>query len=65
MRFSGAVELLINEAGKVMTVKLMESVHPRFDASLLELAKTWTFKPATKDGKPVMYRYAVGVTLGR
>jgi TonB family protein len=65
MRFSGAVELLINEDGKVMTVKLIESVHPRFDAPLLELAKTWTFKPATKDGKAVMYRYAVGVTLGR
>jgi TonB family protein len=64
-RFSGAVELLINEDGKVMNVKLIESVHPRFDASLLEVAKTWTFKPATKDGKAVMYRYAVGVTLGR
>ena len=65
MRFSGAVELLINEDGKVMTVKLIESVHPRFDASLLEVARTWTFKPATRDGKAVMYRYAVGVTLGR
>ncbi len=65
MRFSGAVELLISEDGKVMTVKLIESVHPRFDASLLEIAKSWTFKPATKDGKAVMYRYAVGVTLGR
>jgi TonB family protein len=65
MRFSGALELLINEDGKVMSVKLIESVHPRFDASLLEIARTWTFKPATKDGKPVMYRYAVGVTLGR
>jgi TonB family protein len=64
-RFSGAVELLINEDGKVLTVKLIESVHPRFDASLLEVAKNWTFKPATKDGKAVMYRYAVGVTLGR
>lgn len=65
MRFSGAVELLIDKDGKVMNVKLIESVHPRFDASLLETAKTWTFKPATRDGKPVMYRYAVGVTLGK
>jgi TonB family protein len=65
MRFTGAVELLINEDGKVMSVKLIESVHPRFDAALLELAQTWTFRPAVKDGKPVMYRYAVGVTLGR
>jgi TonB family protein len=65
MRFTGAVELLISQDGKVMTVKLIESVHPRFDPALLEVAKTWTFKPATRDGKAVMYRYAVGVTLGR
>jgi TonB family protein len=64
-RFSGAVELLISDDGKVMSVKLIESVHPRFDAALLELAKSWTFKPATRDGKPVMFRYAVGVTLGK
>lgn len=65
MRFSGAVELLVDKDGKVTNVRLIESVHPRFDASLLETAKTWTFKPATRDGKPVMFRYAVGVTLGR
>ena len=65
MRFSGAVELLISDEGKVINVKLIESVHPRFDAALLETAKTWTFKPATRDGRPVMYRYAVGVTLGK
>lgn len=65
MRFSGAVELLIDKDGKVTNVKLIESVHPRFDASLLETAKTWTFKPATRDGKPVIFRYAVGVTLGK
>jgi len=65
MSFSGAVELLINEDGKVVTTKLIESVHPRFDAALLELARSWTFRPATKDGKPVMYRYAVGVRLGK
>jgi TonB family protein len=65
IRFSGAVELLIDKDGKVTNVKLIESVHPRFDASLLETAKTWTFKPATRDGKPVIFRYAVGVTLGK
>jgi TonB family protein len=64
-RFNGALELLINEEGRVMSVKLIESVHPRFDEALLELARTWIFRPATRDGKPVMYRYAVGVTLGR
>ena len=65
MTFDGAVELLINEQGKVLSVKLVESVHPRFDPALLEAAKNWTFKPATKNGTPVMYRYTVGVRLGK
>ena len=63
--YNGAVELLVGEDGKVVSVKLLESVHPRFDAPLLEMAKSWTFRPATKDGTPVKYRYAVGIKLGR
>jgi TonB family protein len=65
MSFSGAVELLIDEQGKVLSTKLVESVHPRFDSALLEIAKSWTFKPATKNGTPVSYRYTVGVRLGK
>lgn len=65
MTFDGALEVLVSEQGKVLSVKLVESVHPRFDNALLEMAKSWTFKPATKNGTPVMYRYTVGVRLGK
>ena len=63
--FMGAVELVINETGKVLSVKLLDSVHPRYDPDLLKSAMNWTFRPATKNGVPVKYRYAVSVQLGK
>jgi len=65
MSFSGEIELLINEQGQVVSVKLLRTVNPRYDASLLDAAKLWTFQPATKDGVPVRYRYGVTVNLGK
>ncbi len=65
MSFSGAVELVVGENGRVLSAKIIDSVHPRYDAALLAAAQTWTFRPATKNGVPVKYRYAVGVKLGR
>lgn len=65
MSFSGAVELVISEEGKVLSVTLIESVHPRYDAVLLEAAKGWTFRPATRNGVAVKFRYAVAVKLGK
>ena len=64
-RFVGAVELLIDEEGKVLATALVDSVHPQYDALLLEAAKAWTFRPATKNGVPVRYRYALAVQLER
>ncbi len=65
MSFSGAIELVIDENGKVLSVSLVDSVHPRYDGPLLEAAKTWTFRPATKNGVPVKYHYTMAIQLGR
>ena len=65
MAFSGELELVIDELGKVASVKLIRTVNPRYDASLLDAAKLWTFQPATKDGVPVRYKYSVVVNLTR
>jgi TonB family protein len=62
--YNGYLELMIDETGRVTSVTLLKSVHPRYDAALVEAAKHWTFRPATKDGRPVKYRYMVGVKLG-
>lgn len=65
MAFSGEIELIIDEFGKVLSVKLIRTVNPRYDQSLLDAAKLWTFQPATKDGVAVRYRYSVAVNLNR
>ena len=46
-------------------VDFVESVHPRYDASLLDASMKWTFRPAMKNGAPVTYRYSLGVNLGK
>jgi hypothetical protein len=40
-------------------------VHPRYDDTLLEAAKDWTFKPATKNGVAIPYRYVMNVQVLR
>jgi tetratricopeptide (TPR) repeat protein len=63
--FSGAVELVIGEDGSVLSVALRKSVHPSYDPDLIKAAATWTFKPAMRNGKPVRYRFLLGIQVGR
>ena len=63
--YAGAIELLISEDGKVISVTLVKSVHPRYDAVLLAAARKWEFRPATRNGKPVRYYYGLNVHLGK
>lgn len=65
LSFVGALELVIGEDGKVAAAKLLDSVHARYDAALLKSAAAWTFRPATRNGKPVKYRYILAVQLGK
>ena len=62
--FTGYLDLLIGEDGRVLSVALMKSIHPRYDAQLLDAASKWTFRPATRNGHPVRYRYTISVRLG-
>jgi len=61
--FSGDLELVIGEDGRVISALLLSSVHPRYDEPLLESTKGWTFKPATRNGVPVPYRYVMTVQI--
>jgi TonB family protein len=61
--FRGVVEVLVDERGNVESARLVESLADFYDASLLESARTWRFKPAQRDGQPVKYRKRVEVTI--
>ena len=50
---SGAFRLLIDATGRVETVTVVQSVHPRFDQMIIEAARDWLYTPGTLDGKPV------------
>ena len=64
LRLEGTIELLISEAGTVLSVSIVRSIHPRYDPQILKAAREWTFRPALSNGTPVKYRYAFDVRLG-
>jgi protein TonB len=62
--YRGLVDLLIDERGRVTSVAIVRSVNARYDPMLLNAARTWSFRPATKDGRPVQYRSTLAINLG-
>ena len=62
--FRGQLELMIDENGKVLSTKMLKGLRPDYDPVLMKSAMTWTFRPATKDGQPVRYRYVMDMQLG-
>jgi TonB family protein len=62
--FRGVLEIVVDERGDVISTSLARSVHPMYDARLVEMSRTWKFRPATKDGVPVRYRTLIEIRLG-
>ena len=61
----GVLELVINEDGAVENATMRESVNPRYDALLVNAAKSWQYKPAMLDGRPVKYRKMMQIDVKR
>jgi protein TonB len=61
--FSGLVRLVIGADGHVVSARIERSVHPAYDAALLNAARRWTYHPALQDGKPVESERTVQVVL--
>jgi len=60
---SGKIEVVIDEFGGVESAVMTSSVTNSYDRLAVAAAKTWKFKPATLDGKPVKFRKVVQVTI--
>ena len=60
---AGVLEVVVNAAGSVESVRLMEPVHPRYDPLLLSAAKKWQYQPARIDGTPVRYLKRIQISL--
>jgi outer membrane biosynthesis protein TonB len=62
-KMSGILEILINEKGRVDSVLMREAVNPVFDSVILDAARTWQYRPATKGGEPVKYLKRIAVAV--
>jgi protein TonB len=62
--FRGIVEVEVDEQGNVSSVVIRRPVHPAFDPVLIDAMRTWKFRPASKDGVAVKYRYSADINLG-
>lgn len=61
--FTGAIDLVIDEQGKVESVVLRKAIHPLYDRLLLEAAKSWTYQPARRGDQPVKFQKTLVVRL--
>lgn len=61
--FDGVIEVLIDAQGSVSSAMIRASVHPQYDPQLLRMVRSWKFKPATRNGRPLAYTKLVEVRL--
>ncbi len=59
----GAVELIIDEVGRVERAVIRQPVSPIYDPLLIAATANWRYTPATLDGKPVKYRKLIQFTF--
>jgi TonB family protein len=62
-KYSGTLEIIIDENGAVSSAVLTEPVFPSYDQQLLQAAKGWRYKPAQRAGQAVKYRRGLSIVL--
>jgi len=55
LRRSGTLDIVIDEQGSVADVVVRQSVNTAYDTLITAAARTWKYRPATKDGVPVRF----------
>jgi hypothetical protein len=52
-RYAGSIRVRIGTDGHVVSAVMEVPTDPNYDKQLVEAAKSWTYKPATRNGEPV------------
>jgi TonB-like protein len=60
-RTTGIIDLVIDEAGRVVDATLRQSLNAGFDPVMLRSVRRWKYTPATKDGTPVRFLKTVAI----
>jgi len=61
--WTGAIEILIDETGKVLSAQMATPVQATYDKQLIQAALTWKYRPALKDGVPARYIKIINVRV--
>jgi hypothetical protein len=59
----GTLELVVDEQGDVERVRLVSPSNRYHERMLVAHAKTWKFRPAIREGRPVKFRTVVRLTI--
>ena len=60
---TGVYSAVIDDSGNVADVQVKRSLEKGLDESAAQTVRSWKFKPATKDGKPVAVRVVIEVSF--
>lgn len=61
--YTGLLRVEIGEDGRVTNASIVEPSHPAYDVTVLQAAKRWVYKPATRGGKPIASQKDIRVRL--
>jgi hypothetical protein len=61
--WTGAIEVLIDETGKVLSARMTMPIYGAYDRQLIQAAMNWTYRPALKSGMPARYLKVVNVRV--
>jgi TonB family protein len=53
--YQGHLRVVIDESGRVESASLVRPFLPGYETQLVEAARGWQFRPATRNGVPVRY----------
>jgi tetratricopeptide (TPR) repeat protein len=59
----GAIEVVIDESGKVETAVMRIPLAAVYDRQAVNAARSWEYRPATLNGVPVKYRKVIQITV--
>jgi TonB family protein len=63
--YVGAIKVTIGTDGRVKSAAIEKATYPTYDARLLQVAKNWVYKPATRNGEPVESEKVIAINLRR
>jgi periplasmic protein TonB len=61
--YVGAVRVRIGADGRVTSATIEQPTYPSYDARLLQVARQWLYKPATRNGEPVESERVIPIQL--